>query len=851
MRNKLEERGTELQGESKDEFNADENVPQENKEKMYNLQRMEDSLVKAKENGDILIGVCGVEGSGKTVFLTSVYRNISSYRENGLRFAIDPDKGGDGYFRDQERQIREKGFTASTVDTSFTGIVLKLKELEPVEGKKEVGINFLDFAGGDFLQTADKTTWNNKFLAKEDRLKYQLIDAFVQACDGIVILVNSTVVENNNGEEIPFPPMLETTLTQFEEKKKPIAVVFTQKDMCKTISRKELIRRIANNETVDYVRKNFSVETDPGKRKEACYGKVSLITCYELDKKSGCPKVQSGGTFWTKDAISITINLIKVILPRHIKKLENRKCAEEAKTLKDEIERRKKEAKTRARKVLSLWTVIALFLLAGGIAFGFLEYRKVQEVKQIQAQIDRKMEQEKKLLEANNFRMLNICRKLDMAGFYLLSTEESAIIRSFSNRSLKISGETETGFKDAFSRQLAKLRTKAPDMRTKDSVNPEREIILQWYGLLNDSRMQKRLELIESLTILNKDIGNQTNIEGKLNIVKGHIVNAADDSFFFDPDYKMVFRKFLVGNTARVLLVGGSKGDNKYVKEALGSASTHIEDDISISEKMSDSKLPGRIYKKNKILFKSVYETLQQDADELDEYQKKFETLDGGLKNLQSRFNDSKRAIDVKYILVEIFDDLNEAQKQEMLEHMIDAIEDELIFKPGTYETGEYVEGIVPLSEEIRQMSKTSYYNALVYLANNPFYVKELETLRALTGLRCMYYMIIRELKVIIPRMRSSLDNGYPGYIDHDLEGLKQNIDSYEVPDKSHLKDSRSDFIRARNDIDRLIRWANEWRDATDSRKSGLLKNYRERLKGYCKLAKNRNSGDCENIDGL
>ncbi len=279
-----------------------------------------------------LIGVCGVQGSGKSVFLTCVFQTVdlAAPLKGGLTF--DREKvGGARYFRNLEEEIRSKGSLSGTRERIRARLYFKVDDPNSRFYGNQLSVDLVDFAGKFFELSEDLgPSLSSSDLPEADKLEAHEISDFLQRCDGLIILISAKLFRRSNWPSLgdnPFPSSVNYLIEDCREKRRPLAVVISQADSTPELTREKLeaIERIKR------FRSQFTSSVPESLRGNALpYGTVELIACYELGPE-GLPVTQgSGETIWRSEASKIFLQILAAAWPRISTKLSSRQKASRA-----------------------------------------------------------------------------------------------------------------------------------------------------------------------------------------------------------------------------------------------------------------------------------------------------------------------------------------------------------------------------------------------------------------------------------------------------------------------------------------------------------------------------------------
>lgn len=278
---------------------------------------------------NVLVGVCGVQASGKTVFLAAIFHAMNGTLIDGLgRVSFDRTKGA-GYFEQMENSIRARDSAPPTHDSAFARLVVETDRADG-NGKSETGIVLFDFAGGHFTAFADIEAAITDAPDKETKADLAHVRDYLEKCDAFILLIDSTKFRQDDkpSETSPFSPSVIFIIDHCEKHFKPIALVFSKSDLNRDLTLEKVLKFPRVNDFVNRFRSNASQIDKP-------FGMVAVLSCYELDDDvSGRVRQQADGTIWRPEPKWVFSEIVKVIWPKAMARLQQaideRKAAEEA-----------------------------------------------------------------------------------------------------------------------------------------------------------------------------------------------------------------------------------------------------------------------------------------------------------------------------------------------------------------------------------------------------------------------------------------------------------------------------------------------------------------------------------------
>ena len=140
---------------------------------------------------NILIGICGAEGAGKTVVETLLFQTLPGRHIEGIgRVTFDrTDIGGASYFDTVESSVRQHGRNPSTLEPVATRLIVT-PEPDAAERDK-VGILLIDIPGGMFTQFADPKAAARAAVSEQQKSHLAQVHAYLDQCDAFITLVDA------------------------------------------------------------------------------------------------------------------------------------------------------------------------------------------------------------------------------------------------------------------------------------------------------------------------------------------------------------------------------------------------------------------------------------------------------------------------------------------------------------------------------------------------------------------------------------------------------------------------------------------------------------------------------------
>jgi hypothetical protein len=293
---------------------------------------------------NILIGVCGVEGAGKTVFLTAVFQTMQGWRIPGIgRVTFDrTDKGGASYFEAVESFIRRKRENAPTREPVAARLIVTPESA--AGGREDIGILLFDFAGGLFTQFADLKEAARAAVTEQEKSHLAQVHAYLDQCDAFIILVDAQRFTpfGPAGAQNPFPSSIKYLKEHCLDSGKPLALVFTKRDRNQSLTS----QTIESFPIVQEIRQEFGAA--------GRFGLVELISCYRLDNVDEVVQ-ERDGSIWTAEPRDVFIQMLRAAWTSARQRIKNNRDAEDY-TI-------QVTQKAEATRKLRLWVGAGLMLL--------------------------------------------------------------------------------------------------------------------------------------------------------------------------------------------------------------------------------------------------------------------------------------------------------------------------------------------------------------------------------------------------------------------------------------------------------------------------------------------------------
>jgi hypothetical protein len=326
------------------------------------------------EPAEVVIGVCGEQGAGKTVFLTCIFQSIWTAVADDVILDFDRKKIGNAtYFQGIEDALLQKGPTQGTLARSSYPARIYVKPYEPLpeHTSSMLSVDILDFAGRHFRSIADLKNMLEENEADAAEMKtLREVNETLERADAFVILINSTEIDpvNDSPKRNPFGPSVNFMLAHCRAERKPVALLFSQIDQTPYLT-DELFHSLPRIQAFE---RQFTAShkeaASPGGRP---FGIARRISCYETVEGDLVPRSQSGdGNIWRPEPAQVVLELLRAAMPA-IKKHQAEKAREAEKARQKKT--REEERKRKRNWTFAIAALIGLLLVIGILAFALLQ----------------------------------------------------------------------------------------------------------------------------------------------------------------------------------------------------------------------------------------------------------------------------------------------------------------------------------------------------------------------------------------------------------------------------------------------------------------------------------------------
>jgi hypothetical protein len=357
-----------------------------------------------EQSAGVTIGVCGEQGSGKTVFLTCIFQSIWTAFPDDVVLDFDRDEIGNAdYFRDNEDRIIARGRPDDELDskgnpkpkdtqgTSPDVLVparIYVKPYAPLPSTipQVLSVDIKDFAGGHFRSLANLKDLGTPKDSDSDSTKARReVNETIKTADAFVILINSKEIDplNETPQRNPFSPSVNFLLAHCRTEKKPVALLFSQIDQTKMLT-DEVFWTLPRVQAFERQFTSNHGEAATGKP----FGIVKRIACYETVEGDLAPIRQTlDGSIWKPEPAQVVLELLRAAMPRINQRLREAAEAARRKKEQDELETKRRRAR---RIAMGIGATVAILLIVGlAVLWQRLERekRKLQLLTSVEARI--------------------------------------------------------------------------------------------------------------------------------------------------------------------------------------------------------------------------------------------------------------------------------------------------------------------------------------------------------------------------------------------------------------------------------------------------------------------------------
>ena len=341
-----------------------ETAPSQNESEADSVEHDVPILTPADMDRNVLVGICGVQAAGKTVFLSSIFHTMNGETIAGIgSVSFDrEDKGGALYFERIENEIRQKGIITPTREPAIARLLVAPPSTSSSTAE-ETGIILFDFAGRYFTEFADLPAALETAETPQERRELELVKDYLERCDAFIVLVDSQNFGRDQiaGRVSPFPASVIFLRTYCSRNHKPLALVFTKKDLNPGLSSAD----VRNFEAVRKFQRIFSEDDSAAGRP---FGLVEHLSCYEVDSTGDVLEQSSDGSIWCLGPSQVFVRILRAAWSKAMLRLAEA-CDRE----------RKEQALQRGAHLMRFLKAAALVVTLLLVAASPLFYRAVSD----------------------------------------------------------------------------------------------------------------------------------------------------------------------------------------------------------------------------------------------------------------------------------------------------------------------------------------------------------------------------------------------------------------------------------------------------------------------------------------
>ncbi|HSR67829.1 MAG TPA: hypothetical protein VLU25_07795 [Acidobacteriota bacterium] len=321
-------------------------------------------VLKQEEIEDnVLIGVCGVQASGKTVFLSSIFHNVNGIHVKGVgRVTLDTkDKGGETYFRWVEETIRREGKTEPTDEPAVARLLINTDSSD-----FQRGLILFDFAGGHFTAFADIGSAIRSADSLRKKAELRLVGTYLEQCDALIVLIDASQFQQKGRPSAtsPFSPSVIYLRDYCAKENKPIALAFTKNDLNPDLT----LDKVQEFGRIKEFNRIFSSDSSDADRP---FGRVQVLTCYEIDPGYGTALQRDDGSIWLPQSKDLFVEILRAAWPSAQRRLEG--IVERRETEAREEEEKQRIARHRKRLKVALVVLLILMVAAAPLVWNFVQ----------------------------------------------------------------------------------------------------------------------------------------------------------------------------------------------------------------------------------------------------------------------------------------------------------------------------------------------------------------------------------------------------------------------------------------------------------------------------------------------
>ncbi|HEV3041746.1 MAG TPA: GTPase domain-containing protein [Candidatus Angelobacter sp.] len=309
-------------------------------------------LSKEDMENNVLVGVCGAQAAGKTVFLASIFHTITGTVVEGVgRMASDRKAGGAQYFQLIENTILDQNQAIPTRESAVARLIATTAHAD--NAQSETGIMLFDFAGGYFTAFADIKAAKQDASDAQTKQDIDHVADYLEKCDAFILLIDSSQFRRDAGSKTaPFSPSVLHIIDHCATRRKPIALVFTKRDMNPTLTLETILSFTRVQQFVNRFSSDRSQDDKP-------FGMVALLAAYEHEEFSTRVRRHQDNTIWLQEPTKVFSKVIQAAWPAATLRL--RQAIEET--------RRKERELAEAKRIKEKGKRLGWSIALGAIAF--------------------------------------------------------------------------------------------------------------------------------------------------------------------------------------------------------------------------------------------------------------------------------------------------------------------------------------------------------------------------------------------------------------------------------------------------------------------------------------------------
>lgn len=313
-----------------------------------------------KEN--ILVGVCGAQAAGKTVFLAAIFHTMNGTHASELGdITIDRDMGGAQHLEDVENEIRATGTSKPTLEPHVARLLVGRDSIGGAQTPR--GIILFDFAGKYFTSLADLKAARRD--AADDKTKRDIdqVESYIGKCDAFIVLIDSTQFRQGDQPSATsaFSTSVKWVIDRCAKRRTPVALIFTKKDLNPGLT----LEKVRPFPRVIEFEERFSTDPQGGQP----FGVVAQLSCYTINPHFGGTYQQPDNSIWFPEPGKVFLRVTTVAWAKAIeriqKTIDERAAKEEAEWRAEQRERRSKQLDKwlMAALIVAVIAAVAIYLM--------------------------------------------------------------------------------------------------------------------------------------------------------------------------------------------------------------------------------------------------------------------------------------------------------------------------------------------------------------------------------------------------------------------------------------------------------------------------------------------------------